>query len=200
MRLWAKTWGISVVLLAIACVSMAGAQAKGTIKIVTSWPMQGAMIPEGTAMKQAVDLAVKHAGGEVAGFKIEVVNQDDASPMTRSWDGTVEADIAQKTVGDPESIGNSNGILALAPRERNSGARLGQAGRAHCALPASGAGLDTFVLSGPCEDNHRPGTLRSAGVLEMVGRRDAIGHGCRRCFPTGAPSWPWRKVLPIKRC
>src|SRR5262245_19691374 len=102
MRLWAKTWGISVVLVAIACVSMAGAQAKGTIKIVTSWPMQGAMIPEGTAMKQAVDLAVKHAGGEVASFKIEVLNQDDASPTTGSWDGTVEADIAQNTVADPD--------------------------------------------------------------------------------------------------
>jgi branched-chain amino acid transport system substrate-binding protein len=102
MRLWAKTWGISVVLVTIACVSMAGAQAKGTIKIVTSWPMQGAMIPEGTAMKQAVDLAVQHAGGEVAGFKIEVVNRDDASPTTGSWDGTVEADIAQKTVADPD--------------------------------------------------------------------------------------------------
>jgi len=81
---------------------MASAQPKGTIKIVTSWPMQGAMIPEGTAMKQAVDLAVKHHGGEVAGFKIEVVNRDDASPTTGSWDGTVEAEIAQKAVADPE--------------------------------------------------------------------------------------------------
>ena len=102
MKLLAKALGMCLVLLMGVCMSMASAQAKGTIKIVTSWPMQGAMIPEGTAMKQAVDLAVKHAGGEVAGFKIEVVNRDDASPTTGSWDGTVEADIAQKTVADPD--------------------------------------------------------------------------------------------------
>src|SRR5262249_46506223 len=102
MKLLAKAISVSFVLLVVVCVSMAGAQAKGTIKIVTSWPMQGAMIPEGTAMKQAVDLAVKHSGGEVTGFKIEVVNRDDASPTTGSWDGTVEADIAQKTVADPD--------------------------------------------------------------------------------------------------
>lgn len=76
------------------------AQEKGVIKMITSWPMQGAMIPEGTAMKQAVDLAVRHAGGAVAGYKIEVVNMDDASPTTGSWDGTVEAEIAQKAVAD----------------------------------------------------------------------------------------------------
>src|SRR3989442_15990639 len=82
MRLRAKAWGFSVVLLVIACVSMASAQAKGTIKIVTSWPMQGAMIPEGTAMKQAVDLAVKHHGGEVGGVQIRGGNRGDASPTT----------------------------------------------------------------------------------------------------------------------
>jgi branched-chain amino acid transport system substrate-binding protein len=78
------------------------AQSKGVIKIITSWPMQGAMIPEGTAMKQAVDLAVRHYGGEVAGYKIEVTNMDDASPTTGSWDGTVEAEIAQKAVADAD--------------------------------------------------------------------------------------------------
>lgn len=75
---------------------------KGTIKIVTSWPMQGAMIPEGTAMKQAVDLAVEYYGGVVAGYCIKVVNEDDASPVTGSWDGTVEAEVAQKAVADKD--------------------------------------------------------------------------------------------------
>src|SRR4029450_4106965 len=62
-------WG-----LVVALAGGAAAQAKGVIKMVTSWPMQGAMIPEGTAMKQAVDLAVRHYGGEVAGSRIEVLN------------------------------------------------------------------------------------------------------------------------------
>lgn len=89
-------------LLVVLFASLALAQSKGTIKIVTSWPMQGAMIPEGTAMKQAVDLAVKHYGGMVADHKIEVVNRDDASPTTGSWDGTVEAEVAQKAVADAD--------------------------------------------------------------------------------------------------
>jgi branched-chain amino acid transport system substrate-binding protein len=93
--------GLAVVLIGV-CAGWAAAQSKGVMKIVTSWPMQGAMIPEGTAMKQAVDLAVRHYGGEVAGYKIEVTNMDDASPTTGSWDGTVEAEIAQKAVADAD--------------------------------------------------------------------------------------------------
>ena len=102
MKLLTKTLSVSLVFMIVAGVGIAAAQAQGTIKIVTSWPMQGAMIPEGTAMKQAVDLAVKHHGGAVGGFKIEVINRDDASPTTGSWDGTVEAEIAQKAVADPD--------------------------------------------------------------------------------------------------
>ena len=102
MKLLTKALSVSLVLIVVAGVGIAAAQAQGTIKIVTSWPMQGAMIPEGTAMKQAVDLAVKHHGGAVGGFKIEVINRDDASPTTGSWDGTVEAEIAQKAVADPD--------------------------------------------------------------------------------------------------
>ncbi|MGH7406365.1 MAG: ABC transporter substrate-binding protein, partial [Candidatus Methylomirabilales bacterium] len=77
---------------------------KGIIKIYTSWPMQGAMIPEGTAMKRAVDLAVEHSGGAVAGYRIQVVNLDDASPVTGTWDGTIEAENAQKAVTDKDAM------------------------------------------------------------------------------------------------
>jgi branched-chain amino acid transport system substrate-binding protein len=100
-RTWGRWLSLAVGVL-IILVGTAMAQEKGTIKIITSWPMQGAMIPEGTAMKQSVDLAVKHAGGMVAGYKIEVINMDDASPTTGSWDGTVEAEIAQKAVADAD--------------------------------------------------------------------------------------------------
>ena len=31
---------------------------KGKLRLYTSWPMQGAMLPEGTGMKNGVDLAV----------------------------------------------------------------------------------------------------------------------------------------------
>ena len=100
-RTWIQGLSLTVVGL-VVLVGIAVAQDKGVIKIVTSWTMQGGMIPEGTAMKQAVDLAVRHAGGAVAGYKIEVINMDDASPTTGSWDGTVEAGIAQKAVADAD--------------------------------------------------------------------------------------------------
>ena len=77
---------------------------KGKLRLYTSWPMQGAMIPEGTGMKNGVDLAVSEVGGVVAGYCIEVVNLDDASPQTGKWDGAVEAENANKAVGDPLAI------------------------------------------------------------------------------------------------
>jgi len=97
-------WGV-VLFLTLGVVSVfAAEQPKGVIKLYTSWPMQGAMIPEGTAIKRAVDLAVEHAGGMAAGYKIEVVNLDDASPVTGSWDGTVEAENAQKAIADADAM------------------------------------------------------------------------------------------------
>jgi branched-chain amino acid transport system substrate-binding protein len=97
-------WGV-ILFLALGVVpAFAGEQPKGVLKLYTSWPMQGAMIPEGTAMKRAVDLAIEHAGGLVAGYKIEVVNLDDASPVTGSWDGTVEAENAQKAIADADAM------------------------------------------------------------------------------------------------
>jgi branched-chain amino acid transport system substrate-binding protein len=95
---------------AILCLALAvgpgfaGEPPKGVIRLYTSWPMQGAMIPEGTAMKRAVDLAVEHAGGTAAGHRVEVLNLDDASPVTGSWDGTVEAENAQKAIADADAM------------------------------------------------------------------------------------------------
>jgi branched-chain amino acid transport system substrate-binding protein len=97
-------WGVVLFLALGVGPVCAGQQPKGTIKLYTSWPMQGAMIPEGTSMKRAVDLAVEHAGGMVAGYKIQVVNLDDASPVTGSWDGTVEAENAQKAIADRDAM------------------------------------------------------------------------------------------------
>ena len=77
---------------------------KGKLRLYTSWPMQGAMLPEGTGMKNGVDLAVSEAGGAAGGFCLEVVNLDDASPQTGKWDGAVEAENANKAVGDPLAI------------------------------------------------------------------------------------------------
>jgi branched-chain amino acid transport system substrate-binding protein len=98
---------LAVALLGVAVFfADAGAQQcpKGKLRLYTSWPMQGAMIPEGTGMKNGVDLAVSEVGGAVAGYCLEVVNLDDASPQTGKWDGAVEAENANKAVGDPLAI------------------------------------------------------------------------------------------------
>ncbi len=97
---------LALFLTGILGVGCAREQPKNVIALYTSWPMQGAMLPEGTAMKQAVDLAIEHftEGGKIAGQKIEVVNLDDASPVTGTWDGTIEAENAQKCVNDPNCM------------------------------------------------------------------------------------------------
>jgi branched-chain amino acid transport system substrate-binding protein len=73
-------------------------------KIYASWPMQGAMIPEGTAMLNAAKLALEAANYEAAGWKLELVFLDDASPTTGSWDGTIEAGNAQKCIADEDCL------------------------------------------------------------------------------------------------
>jgi branched-chain amino acid transport system substrate-binding protein len=100
---------------------------KGKIKFYTSWPMQGAMIPEGTGMKNGVNMAVEEAGGVVAGFCIEVVNLDDASPQTGKWDGAVEAENANKAVADRDAmvyIGTYNSGAAKVSIPINNRARM----------------------------------------------------------------------------
>src|SRR6185369_1820019 len=77
---------------------------KGKLRFYTSWPMQGAMLPEGTGMNNGVELAVSEVNGTAAGFCLEVVNLDDASPQTGKWDGAVEAENANKAVADPLAI------------------------------------------------------------------------------------------------
>ena len=85
------------------------AAAGGVVKVYTSWPLQGSMLPIGDSMQKAVALALKHymddhSGAGPAGFTVEVVSLDDASPTTGSWDGTIEAENAQKCVNDADCM------------------------------------------------------------------------------------------------
>src|SRR2546428_13690482 len=97
---------LAVALLGVLYLASADAQQcpKGKLRIYTSWPMQGAMITEGTGMKNGVDLAVSEAGGAVAGYCLEVINLDDASPQTGKWDGAVEEVDADNGVADLRAI------------------------------------------------------------------------------------------------
>src|SRR6266446_5408878 len=46
----------------------------------------------------------RRGGGVAAGYCLEIVNLDDASPQTGKWDGAVEAENANKAVADPLAI------------------------------------------------------------------------------------------------
>jgi len=106
MKRW-NALAFMVAALPLAGLSVAANAAdcpKGKIKIYTSWPLQGAMVPEGTGMENGVKLAIGQSQGVAAGYCLEVVNLDDASPQTGKWDGAVEAENANKAVADPDAM------------------------------------------------------------------------------------------------
>jgi branched-chain amino acid transport system substrate-binding protein len=75
------------------------------IKIYASWPLTGGTQAVGEDMQGSADLALAHYledhdGQGPAGFSIEVTYLDDASPTTGAWDGTIEAENAQRCVND----------------------------------------------------------------------------------------------------
>ena len=82
MRVLRVTTAIALFLGLVGFVAGTDAQQcpKGKLRLYTSWPMQGAMLPEGTGMKNGVELAVAEVGGVVAGFCLEIVNLDELQP------------------------------------------------------------------------------------------------------------------------
>ena len=100
-----KAWRISLCSLrgVILCLVLgvvavfAGEQPKGVIKLYTSWPMQGAMIPEGTAMKRAVD--EEKLAGVVNEFKKGFATTDGSSVVRDEHvDAMDEEDIEKESV------------------------------------------------------------------------------------------------------
>jgi branched-chain amino acid transport system substrate-binding protein len=123
---WGKSMKhLNIIALMVMAIPLAGLSVganaapncpKGKIKIYTSWPMQGAMLPEGTGMKNGVDLAVDMNKGVAAGYCLDVVNLDDASPQTGKWDGAVEAENGNKACQDADAmvyIGTYNSGAAM---------------------------------------------------------------------------------------
>ncbi len=126
---WLAVLAIGALAVAIAGPVDAQSCPKGKLRIYTSWPMQGAMIPEGTGMKNGVDMAVAEANGVVGGYCLEVVNLDDASPQTGKWDGAVEAENANRAVADPLAIvyiGTYNSGAAKVSIPINNRAKMAQ--------------------------------------------------------------------------
>jgi branched-chain amino acid transport system substrate-binding protein len=90
---------LSLVIALLPTLAGCSLQKKRTIRIVTSFPMQGVAL--GKSAVNAVQLAVEEKGGEVAGLSIELVILDDGTE-TGQWDADLEATNAKKAVADPQ--------------------------------------------------------------------------------------------------
>src|SRR5258707_14663171 len=95
---------VCLLALSLSAVSV-GAQDAPSVKIYTSWPLTGGSQGIGVSMLNAVKLEVQHYmadhdGKGPGGATVEIVPLDDASPTTGSWDGTIEAENAQRCVND----------------------------------------------------------------------------------------------------
>lgn len=91
--------------LLLATVLVAPISAQETVKIYTSWPLTGGTQAVGQSMLNAAQLALTHYladhdGAGPGGLTVEIVPLDDASPTTGAWDGTIEAENAQRCVND----------------------------------------------------------------------------------------------------
>jgi branched-chain amino acid transport system substrate-binding protein len=178
--------GLAIALVLAASAAEAQLCPKGTLRLYTSWPLQGEMAGEGNGMKNGVALAVAEAGGVVADYCLEVVNLDDASARTGKWDETAEADNARKAVADPQAI------AFLGPY--NSGAAMISAritNRASMAQITTGAtypGLTKPVTS----STGAPWTYRPLGLVNFF-----------RPFPAddvqGKTGAVWAKQLGAKK-
>lgn len=155
------------------------------IKIYASWPMQGAMIPEGTAMLNAAKMAIEEVKGEVAGYKIELVFLDDASPTTGSWDGQIEAANAQKAIADEAALvyfGTYNSGAAKISMPLTNKANMAQI------TPAN-------TYPGLTKPNNAPG---EPGIYRPTGKVNYFRtHGADDL--QGAAGAAWAKCLGFKK-
>ncbi len=180
-------FSILVVLMLVAA-QCAGVGGSKVIKIYASWPMQGAMVPEGTAMLNAAKLALEQAGGQAAGYQVELVFLDDASPTTGSWDGTIEAENAQKCVNDPACMvyfGTYNSGAA-----KISMPITNEAGIAHITPANTYPGLTRAVPGVTAEGE--PGIYRPTGKVNYFRT-----HGADDL--QGAAGAAWAKCLGFKK-
>ena len=74
---------------------------KDVIKIVSSLPRTGSANAQTTSMVNGIKMAIAEVGGAIGSRKIVYEDWDDASPQRGNWDPAVEAQNADKAVGDP---------------------------------------------------------------------------------------------------
>ena len=159
---------LSILLIAALVVVPAVAQDSQTIKVYSSWPLTGGTQAVGESMLKAAQLAVEHYiadhdGKGPAGFTVELVPLDDASPTTGAWDGAIEAENAQRCVNDTDCMvyfGTYNSGAAKVSMVITNAAGMAQISPAN-----SYAGLtrDCGVENGCAEGE--PGIYRPSGEV-----------------------------------
>jgi branched-chain amino acid transport system substrate-binding protein len=80
------------------------AQKKGLIRLVSSLPRTGSAKGQTDTIVNGIRLAIDEYRGEVAGFELEHVDLDDATPAAGQWDAAQEASNAQKVAEDPDAV------------------------------------------------------------------------------------------------
>ena len=176
--------GLFIILAAHPAATQQTAAGK-VIKIYASWPMQGSMIPEGKAMLNAAQMALDEAKGQVAGYKIDMVFLDDASPTTGSWDGTIEANNALKAIADNQALVyfgtyNSGAAKVSMPLTNEAGMAMITPANSYPGLTKSGYG--------PGE----PGIYRPTGKVNYFRTFGADDF-------QGASGAAWAKCLGFKK-
>jgi branched-chain amino acid transport system substrate-binding protein len=82
----------------------APAQAKGTIKIVSSLPRTGSARGQTDTIVNGIKMAIEDFGGVVAGFKVEYADWDDATASAGQWEAEAEAANARKAISDSDVV------------------------------------------------------------------------------------------------
>lgn len=151
-------------LLALAF-APAGAQDTTVVKIYTSWPLTGGTQFVGESMLKAARLALDHyledhEGMGPGGVEVQIEALDDASPTTGAWDGTIEAENAQRCVNDAACtvyMGTYNSGAAKVSMPITNEAGIAQISPAN-----TYAGLTRACPA--CEENE-PGIYRPSGEV-----------------------------------
>jgi branched-chain amino acid transport system substrate-binding protein len=102
------------------------AKKEDVIKIVSSLPRTGSANAQTTSMVNGIKMAITEVGGAIGGRKIVYEDWDDASPQRGNWDPAVEAQNADKAVGDPLVLAyigtyNSGAAKISMPKLNNAG-------------------------------------------------------------------------------
>jgi branched-chain amino acid transport system substrate-binding protein len=99
---------------------------KDSIKIVSSLPRTGSANAQTTSMVNGIKMAIAEVGGAIGSQKLVYEDWDDASPQRGNWDPAVEAQNADKAVGDPLVLAyigtyNSGAAKISMPKLNNAG-------------------------------------------------------------------------------